>query len=83
MFVTNIVIIGITIIIAIITIIIVIIIIKPWIKKHLPYVDSERCAIAEPCLYTMSPNSDFVLDAMPPPFENVVVGGGFSGHVSP
>ena len=56
--------------------------VKPWIGKHLPYVDNKQCAIAEPCLYTMSPNSDFLLDAMPHPFENVVVGGGFSGHVS-
>ena len=31
-------------------------------------------------MYTCTPSSDFVLDTLPAPYNNIIVGGGFSGH---
>jgi sarcosine oxidase len=46
-----------------------------FVKRRLPGADPEPVA-AEACLYTMTPDEDFVLDRI----GNVVVGAGFSGH---
>lgn len=52
-----------------------------WIRKHLKGIQTDRgAALAEPCMYTMTPDTDFLLDKLPEPFDNIVIGGGFSGH---
>ncbi len=56
---------------------------KPYIKKvsryvrdHLPLLDHRQPAILEPCLYTMTPDGEPILDRLA---RNLVVGCGFSG----
>ncbi len=57
--------------------------IEPYIKKvsryvrdHLPLLDHRQPAILEPCMYTMTPDSEPILDRLA---RNLVVGCGFSG----
>jgi len=48
------------------------------VAKHLPGLISDRPAIVDACMYTMTPDHMFILDRHPR-FANVVIGGGFSG----
>jgi len=52
--------------------------ITPFIQKYLRGVNSKP-AIAEACMYTMTPDEDFVLDMLPNS-SNIAIGAGFSGH---
>ena len=54
--------------------------VQPWIRRFMPGVDHRSYATAEACMYTLTPDSDFLLDSLPGVYKNVVVGGGFSGH---
>lgn len=51
--------------------------ITPFIQKYLRGVNSKP-AIAEACMYTMTPDEDFVLDMLPNS-SNIAIGAGFSG----
>jgi glycine/D-amino acid oxidase-like deaminating enzyme len=51
---------------------------KPYVAKLFPLLDPEP-VLRETCLYTNTPDEDFVLDFVPGT-TNVVVGGGGSGH---
>ncbi|XP_067328295.1 peroxisomal sarcosine oxidase [Anolis sagrei] len=53
-------------------------ILKDFVRKYLPGLDPEP-AVQERCLYTNTPDEDFVLDRHPR-FRNIVIGAGFSGH---
>ena len=46
-----------------------------YVRDHLPLLDHRRPAILEPCFYTMTPDSQPILDRLP----GLVVGAGFSG----
>ncbi|KAH7732340.1 Protein C15B12.1 [Aphelenchoides avenae] len=48
------------------------------IRDHIPWVDSSAPNIKDGCLYTLTPDQDFILDRHPK-FSNIVIGGGFSG----
>lgn len=52
--------------------------IKKYVYDHFPNLHSEP-SIVEPCIYTMVPDEDFVLDKHPK-WPNVIIGAGFSGH---
>ncbi len=49
-----------------------------WLERHVPFVDPAP-VFAETCLYTMTPDEDFVIDVLPAD-PDVVVAAGFSGH---
>lgn len=51
---------------------------KRYIARHFPELEAEP-AIAETCMYTMSPDTDFILDRHPS-WRNIIIGAGFSGH---
>ncbi|KAM6463165.1 peroxisomal sarcosine oxidase isoform 2-T2 [Liasis olivaceus] len=51
---------------------------QDFVSKYLPGLDPEP-AVQEWCLYTNTPDGDFILDRHPH-FENIVIGAGFSGH---
>ncbi|XP_039174970.1 peroxisomal sarcosine oxidase [Crotalus tigris] len=51
---------------------------QDFVSKYLPGLDPEP-AVQEWCLYTNTPDGDFILDRHPR-FENIVIGAGFSGH---
>ncbi|EDO45960.1 predicted protein [Nematostella vectensis] len=50
-----------------------------YVKKHFPYLDHKGPAIVEMCLYSMTPDSSFILDKHPT-FDNIIIGAGFSAH---
>lgn len=54
----------------------------PWIHRVLgDRVDSGGPVVTQSCMYTMTPDGDFVIDFLGGEFgEDVVVAGGFSGH---
>jgi hypothetical protein len=39
--------------------------VTPWIARFLKGVTSERAAVAEACMYTMTPDHHFILDRLP------------------
>jgi sarcosine oxidase/L-pipecolate oxidase len=47
-----------------------------YVRDHLPLLDHEKPAILETCMYTMSPDSNPIIDRLT---DNLVVGCGFSG----
>ena len=47
-------------------------------KTFLPYLE-DAVSDYQMCLYTKTPDEDFILDTHPE-YKNVVIGGGFSGH---
>jgi sarcosine oxidase/L-pipecolate oxidase len=47
-----------------------------YVRDHLPYLDNNKPAILETCMYTMSPDGNPIIDRMG---GNLVVGCGFSG----
>ncbi|NXE09723.1 SOX oxidase, partial [Lophotis ruficrista] len=49
-----------------------------FISRYLPGLE-PRPAVVETCLYTNTPDEDFILDRHPK-FSNIVIGAGFSGH---
>ncbi|KAL0553241.1 hypothetical protein IC582_007130 [Cucumis melo] len=55
---------------------------KEWIdEKFGGRVDSSRPVSSQLCMYSMTPDEDFVIDFLGGEFEkDVVIGGGFSGH---
>uniref|UniRef100_A0A8D2LPB1 Peroxisomal sarcosine oxidase n=1 Tax=Varanus komodoensis TaxID=61221 RepID=A0A8D2LPB1_VARKO len=53
-------------------------ILQDFLRKYLPGLDPEP-ALQECCLYTNTPDGDFVLDRHPR-FQNIAIGAGFSGH---
>ena len=50
--------------------------ISRYVRNHLPLLDYHRPAILEPCVYTMTPDSEPIIDRLA---NNLVVGCGFSG----
>ncbi|NWU70651.1 SOX oxidase, partial [Pterocles burchelli] len=53
-------------------------ILSSFISSYLPRLE-PRPAIVETCLYTNTPDEDFILDRHPK-FSNIIIGAGFSGH---
>ncbi|GMI65800.1 hypothetical protein like AT2G24580 [Hibiscus trionum] len=55
---------------------------KQWIEQRFKgLVDSSRPAATQLCVYSMTPDEDFVIDFLGGEFgKDVVIGGGFSGH---
>nr|XP_020659201.1 peroxisomal sarcosine oxidase isoform X1 [Pogona vitticeps] len=53
-------------------------ILQDFVSKYLPSLDPEP-AVQERCLYTNTPDKDFVIDRHPR-FRNIVIAAGFSGH---
>ncbi|XP_053131229.1 peroxisomal sarcosine oxidase isoform X2 [Hemicordylus capensis] len=53
-------------------------ILQDFVRKYLPGLEPEP-AVQERCLYTNTPDEDFVLDRHPR-FRNIIIGAGFSGH---
>jgi sarcosine oxidase / L-pipecolate oxidase len=47
-----------------------------YVRDHLPLLDHRKPAIRETCMYTMTPDSNPIIDRLT---DNVVVGCGFSG----
>ncbi|XP_069082319.1 peroxisomal sarcosine oxidase isoform X2 [Pleurodeles waltl] len=53
-------------------------ILRNFVRKYLPGLEPEP-AIMERCMYTNTPDDNFILDRHPK-FQNIIVGAGFSGH---
>ncbi|KAI4316203.1 hypothetical protein L6164_024206 [Bauhinia variegata] len=55
---------------------------KEWVEgRFLGMVDSSEPAMKQCCMYSLTPEEDFVIDFLGGEFEkDVVMGGGFSGH---
>ncbi|EFJ28372.1 hypothetical protein SELMODRAFT_441107 [Selaginella moellendorffii] len=56
-------------------------IMSPWMERA--FGKNVRCdapAMAEACMYSMTPDQDFILDVLPGTQEQVLVAAGFSGH---
>ncbi|XP_069134301.1 peroxisomal sarcosine oxidase-like [Argopecten irradians] len=51
---------------------------KQYVADHFPRLEPHP-AIIETCIYTNSPDHDFVLDRHPA-WDNIIIGAGFSGH---
>lgn len=49
-----------------------------FVRRHLPGVEAKP-SVAETCMYTNTPDTNFVLDRHPK-WDNVIIGTGFSGH---
>ncbi|KAJ4963597.1 hypothetical protein NE237_023536 [Protea cynaroides] len=56
--------------------------VNEWIEgRFCGFVDSSKPVITQSCMYSMTPDGDFVIDFLGGEFgRDVVVGGGFSGH---
>ncbi|XP_045172075.2 peroxisomal sarcosine oxidase-like [Mercenaria mercenaria] len=52
--------------------------IKMIVRTHFPTLEKEP-SVVETCIYTNTPDTDFVLDVHPS-WKNVVIAAGFSGH---
>ncbi|NXQ62703.1 SOX oxidase, partial [Anthoscopus minutus] len=53
-------------------------VLSSFISSYLPGLETQP-AVMETCLYTNTPDGDFILDRHPK-FSNIVIGAGFSGH---
>jgi sarcosine oxidase len=51
-----------------------------FVAAHFPGVDARAPALVEPCLYTMSPDHAFVIDAVPGTESRVWLVSACSGH---
>ncbi|NXL32263.1 SOX oxidase, partial [Glaucidium brasilianum] len=51
---------------------------RSFISSYLPGLEPQP-AVVETCLYTNTPDEDFILDRHPK-FSNIIIGAGFSGH---
>ncbi|NXN06462.1 SOX oxidase, partial [Indicator maculatus] len=49
-----------------------------FISSYLPGLETQP-AVVETCLYTNTPDEDFILDRHPQ-YSNIIIGAGFSGH---
>ena len=52
--------------------------VKWFIDKYFKGVDSVAPAIVEHCMYTLTPDEDFIIDKHPL-YQNIAIGAGFSG----
>eukprot|EP00042_Codosiga_hollandica_P042090 m.381924 g.381924 ORF g.381924 m.381924 type:complete len:95 (+) comp56243_c0_seq6:995-1279(+) len=50
-----------------------------YVREHFPGVDGTMPAKVESCVYTLTPNEDFILDRHPQ-FSNIILGSPCSGH---
>ncbi|KAH7278621.1 hypothetical protein KP509_38G049400 [Ceratopteris richardii] len=56
-------------------------VVSPWLDTFLKAkVKSDSPVLAEACMYSMTPDQDFILDFLPMSEGNIVIGAGFSGH---
>ncbi|KAK9273055.1 hypothetical protein L1049_017862 [Liquidambar formosana] len=55
---------------------------KQWIRERFSgLVDSDGPVVTQSCMYSMTPDEDYVIDFLGGEFgKDVVIGGGFSGH---
>ncbi|EAW51168.1 pipecolic acid oxidase, isoform CRA_a [Homo sapiens] len=53
-------------------------ILSSFVRDHLPDLKPEP-AVIESCMYTNTPDEQFILDRHPK-YDNIVIGAGFSGH---
>uniref|UniRef100_A0A8C6ZKA1 Peroxisomal sarcosine oxidase n=1 Tax=Nothoprocta perdicaria TaxID=30464 RepID=A0A8C6ZKA1_NOTPE len=53
-------------------------VLRSFVRRFLPALEPEP-ALLESCLYTNTPDEDFILDRHPK-HSNIVIGAGFSGH---
>ena len=51
-----------------------------FVEQHFPAVDASRPALVEPCLYTCTPDHDFLIDAVPETHNKVWLVSACSGH---
>lgn len=51
---------------------------KSYVREHLPSLQ-DTPSIVEPCMYTNTPDKQFILDRHPI-HRNIIIGAGFSGH---
>ena len=56
--------------------------VQRWIAARVPFLDSSRYSMAETCLYTMTPDENFIVDvcAAAPGNQRIVIAAGFSGQ---
>ena len=52
--------------------------VKNFIASHFRGVDATSPYIVEYCIYTQTPDEDFIIDKHPS-YSNIVIGAGFSG----
>ena len=52
--------------------------IQEWVEQILPHLSSKPSEI-QSCLYTNTPDDNFILDVHPD-YANIIIGAGFSGH---
>jgi sarcosine oxidase / L-pipecolate oxidase len=52
--------------------------VSQFVGSHLPGLEAKP-SIAETCLYTVTPDDNFILDRHPT-YKNIIIGAGFSGH---
>jgi monomeric sarcosine oxidase len=53
--------------------------IRAFLRRVIPSASGLPFAMADPCMYDVTPDEDFILDRLPG-MPNVVLGSGFSGH---
>jgi len=53
-------------------------ILTSFVKRHFPCCETTP-AVQERCLYTVTPDEEFIVDVHPR-YDNIVIGAGFSGH---
>ena len=51
-----------------------------FVEQHFPGVDASSPALVEPCLYTCTPDHDFIIDALPETHNKVWLVSACSGH---
>lgn len=51
---------------------------QAWLTAHVPFLDPTPVSM-ETCLYTMTPDEDFIIDVHPTN-PGIIIGAGFSGH---
>jgi len=49
-----------------------------FVRTHLRGLEPTP-SISEPCMYTLTPDNNFILDRHPK-WKNIIIGAGFSGH---
>lgn len=55
--------------------------VSPWLATRFPdVVNSEAPVMAQGCMYSMTPDEDFILDFLPDCAGSILVAAGFSGH---
>ena len=54
--------------------------VQAWLRARLPNFDAESPEDKSTCLYTMTPDEDFIIDELDGEHAGIVVACGFSGH---